>query len=332
MPIDALLDALADVDTSTTPPTDGQALVFHAASGLWIPATLAISLALDGLTDVDTTTTPPTDGQVLEYHSATGLWIPASLPAPGATNLNGLSDVDLTTPPTGGQVLEYDNASSQWKAASLPAPGATNLDGLTDVDTTTTPPADGQTLKWNNAAGLWKPGPDVGGGMTKLASVTLAASAASISFTGIAQTYQDLVLVVTGRGDKAATFAEIRAKFNNDATASYDFQNNSVNNASLSAGASVAAAYAFCGYIPASTGIANASASAEIVLPNYADGTFHKNYFSRGGIRLGTTVSNMFATNIWGDWRNVAAVNRLDVFPDSGNFVTGTKAVLYARG
>jgi hypothetical protein len=132
MPIDAGLDALADVDLATTPPTDGQALVFHTASGLWIPATLALSLALDGLTDVDTSTTPPTDGQVLEYHSASGLWIPASLPTPGATNLNGLSDVDLTPPPTDGQVLEYDNASSQWKAASLPAiPSSASIRRLT---------------------------------------------------------------------------------------------------------------------------------------------------------------------------------------------------------
>jgi len=33
---------------------------------------------LDALTDVDTSTTSPTDGQVLKYNSASGLWKPAS--------------------------------------------------------------------------------------------------------------------------------------------------------------------------------------------------------------------------------------------------------------
>jgi hypothetical protein len=32
---------LADVDTTTTPPTDGQALVYHQATGLWLPGSVA---------------------------------------------------------------------------------------------------------------------------------------------------------------------------------------------------------------------------------------------------------------------------------------------------
>jgi hypothetical protein len=35
------LDGLTDVDTSTTPPTDGQALLFQNSSGLWKPGTVA---------------------------------------------------------------------------------------------------------------------------------------------------------------------------------------------------------------------------------------------------------------------------------------------------
>lgn len=35
------LDSLSDVDTSTTAPTDGQTLVFHAATGLWVPGTIS---------------------------------------------------------------------------------------------------------------------------------------------------------------------------------------------------------------------------------------------------------------------------------------------------
>ena len=39
--LDAVLDLLNDVDTSSTPPTDGQALVWNNASSLWIPGTVS---------------------------------------------------------------------------------------------------------------------------------------------------------------------------------------------------------------------------------------------------------------------------------------------------
>lgn len=39
--LNAALDDLSDVDTTTTPPTDGQALAFDLASGLWLPETIS---------------------------------------------------------------------------------------------------------------------------------------------------------------------------------------------------------------------------------------------------------------------------------------------------
>lgn len=39
--LDAGIDDLTDVDTATTPPTDGQALIWDEASGLWIPGTVS---------------------------------------------------------------------------------------------------------------------------------------------------------------------------------------------------------------------------------------------------------------------------------------------------
>jgi hypothetical protein len=158
--IPSVIDDLADVDTSTAVPTDGQALVFDAASGLWIPADPPApgASSLDGLSDVDTTTTAPADGQVLKYHAATGQWLPATPAAAGATNLDGLSDVDTTTTaPADGQVLKYHAATGQWLPAPPAAAGATNLDGLSDVDTTTTAPTEGQVLKYHAATGQWLP-------------------------------------------------------------------------------------------------------------------------------------------------------------------------------
>jgi hypothetical protein len=69
----ASLGDLSDVDLTTTPPTDGQALVWNNTNSEWEPGTPVSSI--DDLTDVDTTTAAPTTGQVLEWDGSN--WVPA---------------------------------------------------------------------------------------------------------------------------------------------------------------------------------------------------------------------------------------------------------------
>lgn len=69
--------------------------------------------AIDDLTDVDTSTTPPTDGQVLTWDNANSQWEPANAPSGGATAIDDLTDVDTTTvAPSNGDILQYDG--SNW--------------------------------------------------------------------------------------------------------------------------------------------------------------------------------------------------------------------------
>lgn len=49
------------------------------------PGTISVSLALDNLTDVDTSTTPPTDGQALVWNNTTSLWEPTMIGAAART-------------------------------------------------------------------------------------------------------------------------------------------------------------------------------------------------------------------------------------------------------
>lgn len=71
------LDDLSDVDTTSTPPADGDRLAFDNASGLWLPtAASAGMLAFDDLTDVDLT--GAADGDVPTLSS--GVWV-ASAPS-----------------------------------------------------------------------------------------------------------------------------------------------------------------------------------------------------------------------------------------------------------
>lgn len=115
------ISALGDVNTVTTSPSDGQALVWDNANGYWKPGTVASDapdVALNDLTD--TTLTTPEQDQFLKY--VNGVWVNAALvyadvsDAPTVPqNIGDLGDVDLSLAPVTGQALVWDG--SAWKPA-----------------------------------------------------------------------------------------------------------------------------------------------------------------------------------------------------------------------
>lgn len=132
------LDGLSDVDASS--PSDGDVIVFVAASGTWQPATGGSGGAttLDGLGDVDTSGV--TDGQTLIFDGATGTWLPGS-GGGGATALDGLSDVEAPSP-VEGQVLRFAETESTWGPETL---SASDVGALPDTFTAPVQSVDGQT-------------------------------------------------------------------------------------------------------------------------------------------------------------------------------------------
>ena len=71
---DASLNHISDVDTTTTPPTNGQALIWDNANLKWKPGDVANTTTLNDLTDVNTT--GAANGQALIYDS--GNWVPGT--------------------------------------------------------------------------------------------------------------------------------------------------------------------------------------------------------------------------------------------------------------
>lgn len=91
------IDAHSDVDTTTTPPTNGQALVWNGVDN-WVPGNVAASVALNDLTDV--TITAAATGEVLRYNGSA--WVDAQL---AYSDLSGAPDIVLdTTPQLGGNL------------------------------------------------------------------------------------------------------------------------------------------------------------------------------------------------------------------------------------
>lgn len=89
------LGDLTDVDLSTTPPINGNALLYNGAE--WVPGTASTVGSLDDLSDVDTSTVAPTDGQVLAWDNTAGQWEPADVAGGGSSAYWGGGDFNTGT-------------------------------------------------------------------------------------------------------------------------------------------------------------------------------------------------------------------------------------------
>jgi hypothetical protein len=76
--VNAVAAEFGSVDLTTTPATQGQALVYDVATTKWLPGTRSQVEVINDLTDVDTATVAPTDGQTLVWSAADAKWLPGT--------------------------------------------------------------------------------------------------------------------------------------------------------------------------------------------------------------------------------------------------------------
>jgi trimeric autotransporter adhesin len=97
-PTTKMIDDLGDVDTSTTGPTGGNALIWDDSVSQWVPGVASTVAGIDDLTDVDTTTTAPADGDGLVWDETTGQWTPG----PGGLQISTDADNEVMLGTDGG--------------------------------------------------------------------------------------------------------------------------------------------------------------------------------------------------------------------------------------
>lgn len=169
---------------------------------------------------------------------------------------------------------------------------------------------------------------DVAGRFLLSRTVTTS-SATSVSFTSISADFEDLLVVIMGRGTKTATLVDLRLRLNNDTGSTYDTETQQANNTTNANFGIAAASSAYVGNIAAASATANVADCCEILLPAYARTTFQKTGQYRATLKTGTAVGNFYneTGSIW--WRSTAAITRVDVFPGANAFVDGTVVSLY---
>jgi hypothetical protein len=151
------LEGLGNV-LNTTPSTN-DFLRFNGES--WAAATVSIPSSIDDLSDVDTSTTAPTTGQALVWSGsswtpstptaatiADGSITSAKLDTGLQTQIGRILVTDDDDTPINGQILQYNTTDSEWKYADLP--GSTVVT-LGDVNSASL--ADNALLVYNSTAG-----------------------------------------------------------------------------------------------------------------------------------------------------------------------------------
>ena len=174
-----------------------------------------------------------------------------------------------------------------------------------------------------------------GGAVSQIAQTVLSANAASITFSDIPDTFENLMLVLSGASATAAVNDNIFFQVNGDTGGNYSFCRTITDGAANTVTAqngSGGVNQGFGGTIPASQAIANQAGSMELLLPGYKRTVFFKSMISRAvGVSDDTTpTADIIIEHDASTWNNTDAINAVKLFLASGDdFVAGTVATLY---
>ncbi len=240
----------------------------------------------------------------------------------GRTDFNGTVSVnnfasaaasaclDLTSTTQGALLPRM--TTTQQNAISSPATG------LTIYNTTTNTLSTYNGSAWNQS------------GTTLISSQVLGAPAASVVFSSIPQTFNNLRVVCQGRcSDTSGSSSTIGVSFNGDTGASqYHYEYVTFVSTSI-ASISGSRANLFCFQFANATAgtAAGDSGGGEMVIPNYTGTTFNKTMTST---TAGTNANAGYLALFSGYWNSTAAITSM-TFTDTagGNFSTGTTFYLY---
>ncbi len=178
-----------------------------------------------------------------------------------------------------------------------------------------------------------------GGGscdLVQLDEVELGSAQASISFSSIAGTYRDLLIVGELRSDSATTSDGISVRVGNgtvDTGANYRYSRTSIDQAAAAAEAGAEAQTIWSpGFSTAASADTGVFGQIEMTLLKYADATRRRGLMSRfGQVGDATDFDVGGSTGVW--MNTASAIDIVTVFPINGtNFVAGSYLTLYGRG
>jgi hypothetical protein len=157
------------------------------------------------------------------------------------------------------------------------------------------------------------------GAYDSLATVTLSASASSITFAGIPSGYKHLQVRMISRTNLAALgFASLTMKFNGDAGSSYSWHRMWGNGSSANAGATAPDTSMLFAVTSANSNTANEFSTAVVDVLDYASVNKNKTIRSLTGGDDNTGGANGYIGLHSGLWMNTSAVSSILIEPGAG--------------
>lgn len=166
----------------------------------------------------------------------------------------------------------------------------------------------------------------------EIATTTLSASAASVTFSNIPGIYKHLCMFVNARTDRGggttSDFAFWRA--NGDGAANYNEVVIQAGSAGISSAVSLATASPRFLRVDATASTAGNFGGGLIYWNNYSNTSIRKTYLSWSITLANNAAANVFMHQWGGDWMNTAAITSLVISPTNGpNFVASSTFALY---
>jgi hypothetical protein len=172
---------------------------------------------------------------------------------------------------------------------------------------------------------LWSPE----GAYDALATVTLSASTASVSFVGIPSGYKHLQIRMIARTDRSANeYDGTIIQFNSDTGSNYAYHRIIADGSTVTSDGYASQTNGNLGTTLGGGAIANAFSPLVTDILDYANANKYKTVRSLSGRQNNTTDSNLLFTSSL--WMNTAAVTSIILKPSVGpNFVTYSSFALF---
>ena len=156
---------------------------------------------------------------------------------------------------------------------------------------------------------------------TLIEAKSLNTTTASITFSSIPQTYTDLLVLVSARGDAGGQrdcYISFNGSTSNFTNKLIEMSNNIVSNASTAR---------YIGPVSGTTTTANVFSNAAIYIPNYTGSTYKS--FSGDFVAENNAQGTNALTLTGSLWSDTAAITSIGFAPSSGSFVQYSTFYLY---
>ena len=165
--------------------------------------------------------------------------------------------------------------------------------------------------------------------MTLISSQTLGGTTASVTFSSIPSTYNDLKLVVSARGDAAASNQTVYLKLNGDTATNYSWTYLLAQSTTPQSGRGTSQTVDSNGGMDAASQTASTFGAWELYFPNY-NSTGSKPYLGILVAENNATTSSTWLVGATASlYRGSSGISSITLTPLSGNFVQFSDFYLY---